>query len=154
MNSVNVLSTIVALGILSLITTIAVVAMCRYNVDGALKVLGLLSGLFGVVTGTFVTYFFTREAAVIAQQRAAVAEVRAETAEKRYASLQSTAINLLATINAFPDQGSVAKLRKNPGFGKYFGYMGEQLITVGIKKKSPRKKKSRRKRKSPPAQPK
>ena len=164
MNSVNLLSTIVALGILTLIAAIAVVAIHKYTADDALKVLGVLSGLFGVVTGTFVTYFFTREATVIAQQRTVVAEARAKTAELNLAILQSNATDLLATFNTLSDQTSVATLRQDPGFVKSLGYMGNpaygympdydpavlKKVFKNMEKEWLRKMKSRRKKKSLP----
>lgn len=52
----------VALGILILGTIIAVVSILRYpKVDDAVKVLGVFSGLFGVISGGLASYFFTRE---------------------------------------------------------------------------------------------
>lgn len=122
MQGVNLLSTLVALGILSLIAIISIAAIMRYKAEEALKILGVLSGLFGVVTGTFVTYFFTREPITIATQRAEVAETRATTAELKLANLAANATTLLADFNALPDQTSVADVRKNSELVKHFTY--------------------------------
>lgn len=62
-------SAVVALGIIALIGAIAVSAILHYaSVEDALKFWAALSGLLGLITGVFVTYFFTKGAVDSAQQ--------------------------------------------------------------------------------------
>ncbi len=69
-------SAVVALGILALITAVGITAMVKYNAEQALKIWGALSGITGVVTGAFVTYFFTREPIKEAREQRDTAEAR------------------------------------------------------------------------------
>jgi len=119
MQGVSFLSTVVALGVLGLIAIIALAAIVRYSADEVFKIMGILSGLIGVVTGSFTTYFFVREPAALAVQRAEAAEDRARTAELKLASLESKATGIVAAFSAFPDQTSVATIRKDKVFGSF-----------------------------------
>lgn len=78
-------SVIVALAILILITIIGVTAILKYEVEGALKIFGVLSGLFGVVTGAFVSYFFTHQKIELQQK-----QVRSLIKEVNYLSKENT----------------------------------------------------------------
>lgn len=106
----------VALGILAVIALFGVTAIVRYNVEGALKIFGVLSGLIGVVTGAFVTFFFTRYPLAEAKQQAVVAEERATEAEARYANLSHQAAAFASRVATAPDQTNIAALRRDPDF--------------------------------------
>jgi ABC-type nickel/cobalt efflux system permease component RcnA len=54
---------VVAVAILLLLGSVLVAATMRWNVDDVKDMFGTLSPLLGIVTGAFVTYFFTRQAA-------------------------------------------------------------------------------------------
>lgn len=126
MQGVNLLSTVVALGVLGLIALIALASIVRYSADEVFKVMGILSGLFGVITGSFTTYFFTREPMALAVQRAEDSESRAKTAELKLASLESKATGIVAAFSAFPDQTSVATIRKDKVFRNYLASAASQ----------------------------
>lgn len=84
--------TIVAVGILALVGTIAVSAIFRYDtVDDALKFWSALSGLIGVVTGALVTYFFTRETVQAAQQAATALQDTTQQAQQQATQAQQQA---------------------------------------------------------------
>jgi len=85
-------SAIVGVALLLAITTIASVAIWKYSVDDALKVWSALGTLVGVVTGAFVTYFFTRTAVQLANQHAQKAASRAQTAEEGAAQASRRAL--------------------------------------------------------------
>ncbi|HEY9286918.1 MAG TPA: hypothetical protein VIT43_02735 [Candidatus Dormibacteraeota bacterium] len=53
-------SAVVALALLFLVTAITIAAIARYSVDDALKIWNGLTAIVGVITGAFVSYFFTR----------------------------------------------------------------------------------------------
>jgi hypothetical protein len=88
-------SALVALGILILVGAIAISAILHYNtVDDALKIWSGLTALVGVVTGAFVSYFFTRGTVQAAQQTVRAAEQSAQVArdsaqESRHATQQA-----------------------------------------------------------------
>ena len=76
-------SAVVALGILALIAAIEVAAIARYDAGDAIKIWGLLGTLVGVVTGAFVTYFFTKGAADSAKKEAGVKKTALEKIAER-----------------------------------------------------------------------
>jgi hypothetical protein len=77
-------SAVVATALLATIAAIAIAAIVRYSVDDALKVWSALGTLVGVVTGAFVTYFFTRGAVQHARRAAESANTRAQHAETAF----------------------------------------------------------------------
>jgi len=109
-------SALVALGILSVLALFGVTAILRYNVEGALKIFGVLSGLIGVVTGAFVTFFFTRYPLAEARHQAVVAEERTAEMEARLTNLSHQAATFASRVATAPDQASVASLRRDPDF--------------------------------------
>ena len=82
-------SAVVALGILALSTAVGITAIVKYNVEQALKIWGALAGITGVVTGAFVTYFFTRQPIKEAQAQRDVAVMRAENLETKFNTVKS-----------------------------------------------------------------
>ena len=88
-------SVIVALSILGLIASISIAAIVRYpKVNDALKIIGVLSSLMGVVTGAFVTYFFTKPQIISAQE--SLASIQAENTQ-----LQSRIADLTGSLEIF-----------------------------------------------------
>lgn len=74
-------SAAVAVAIIILLGAVLVTSIIRYpTVDDALKYSASLSAVIGVVTGAFVSYFFTRGATQTAQQAANTARTFAENA--------------------------------------------------------------------------
>jgi hypothetical protein len=68
-------SAAVAVSIVVLLGSVLVASIIKYaTVDDALKYSASLSAIIGVVTGAFVSYFFTRGAAQTAQQAAETAQ--------------------------------------------------------------------------------
>lgn len=53
-------SALVGTALLVVIGAITVAAIARYSVDDALKIWTALTAIVGVITGAFVSYFFTR----------------------------------------------------------------------------------------------
>lgn len=75
-------SALVASSIILLIGAITITAIIKYpTTEDALKIWAALAGIVGLVTGAFVTYFFTRAATQEAQDRAKRAEKQAENAQ-------------------------------------------------------------------------
>jgi hypothetical protein len=104
-------SVVIGLALLLLIGAIAVSAIRKYPVDDALKVVGALAGLLGVVTGAFTTYFFTRQPLIEARQQVALyktalqtdlvaANSAAKSANEAAAGAQSTANQALSTAQS------------------------------------------------------
>jgi hypothetical protein len=85
-------SALVALGILALVGAIAISAIVHYNtVDDALKIWSGLTALVGVITGAFVSYFFTRGTVQAAQQTAQVARESAQDSKQIARQAEQTA---------------------------------------------------------------
>lgn len=105
-------STVVALGILTLIGAIVVSAIVHYNsVDDALKIWTGLTALLGVVTGAFVSYFFTRGTTQAAQDARKEAENAREEA-------QTKGNALTATLGLITDENLLDQVRKQPAVAK------------------------------------
>lgn len=73
-------STLVAITLLLVIGAILAIGATRYPEGDLAKLIGALGPLLGIVTGAFVTYFFTRQA-VHHAQTAAGAQVASEVAQ-------------------------------------------------------------------------
>lgn len=65
---------IVAISILLIIALLMIVTLLKHEFDDALKLLGALGSLIGLITGMAGTYFFTREQVVLAEQQASLAQ--------------------------------------------------------------------------------
>ena len=84
-------SVLVAISILTLIAGISITAIIRYpKVKDALKIISVLSSLMGVVTGAFVTYFFTKPQIVSAQENFATAQAENLILQNRIADLSGS----------------------------------------------------------------
>lgn len=101
-------SAIVAVSIVALIGAIGCTAIIHYSsVNDALKIWSSLAGLLGVITGAFVSYFFTRQST---QQAVKTAEVANQTAvAANVATAHATAAAVTAkqavanTLELLPD---------------------------------------------------
>jgi MFS superfamily sulfate permease-like transporter len=77
-------STLVAIAVLTLVGWISVTVIQKYGtVDDMVKGMAVFSGLVGVITGAFVSYFFTHQTVEDARQSAAQATNTARTAEEK-----------------------------------------------------------------------
>jgi hypothetical protein len=81
-----------------LVGTVTTAAIIRYDVDSALKVWAALGSVIGVLTGAFVTYFFTRGALEAQKKNTALAEKHAADAEREAAAARSLADDRLAGL--------------------------------------------------------
>jgi len=61
MSDVSWPAAVVAIALIAMVGAISIAAITVYNVDDALKIWSALSGVVGILTGAFVTYFFTRQ---------------------------------------------------------------------------------------------
>lgn len=103
-------SAIVAIAIIAIVGGIAITAIVKYStVDEALKFWSALSGLVGLITGVFVTYFFSRGTVQQAQQekRQAVQQTRVATAEK------ATALQAAGVLAGNMDKDSFQQLKES-----------------------------------------
>lgn len=90
----------VAIALILLVTSITVAAIHTYKtVDELLKVWGALTGIIGVITGTIVTYFFTRVSQAIAEKRLEDAQKRAEIAETIAGTSKEAAIRMYSSVD-------------------------------------------------------
>lgn len=94
-DSVGWPSALVAGVLLAVVAAITIAAIVQYDVEDALKIWNGLTGLVGVVTGAFVSYFFTRSTVQQAQQHAQRLEQQAQTAQANVSDAQR-ALGLIA----------------------------------------------------------
>lgn len=88
---------VVAIGILVLLGAVLVTATARWSAGDLRELIGTLAPVLGVVTGAFVTYFFTRQAAATATTVAQTAtDAAVKTSESAQAQLESQANRLEA----------------------------------------------------------
>ena len=71
-------SAAVGITMVVLVMAVTVAAIIRYPADDALKFWSALGPVIGVLTGAFVTYFFTRRTIATEQANTAAARKRAE----------------------------------------------------------------------------
>jgi hypothetical protein len=108
---------VVALGILLLLGAVLVTATARWTERDMRDLLAGLAPVLGVVTGAFVTYFFTRQATATAQSMAASASRQADSVQVRFDSqLQRTRSlhNALSTALAMVDTETAGRMRQDP----------------------------------------
>jgi hypothetical protein len=109
MNGIEWPETIVAALLIVLVGTVAVTAIIRHPVRQALQVWSALSVIVGVITGTIVIYFFTRDRVQAAMDTAAGARELA-------ANRQQALIKLIESIP--PEK--MSEMRKDPLIVKAF----------------------------------
>jgi hypothetical protein len=73
-------------------------AIVRYDVDGALKIWAALGSVVGLLTGAFVTYFFTRGAVDAEKKTAELAERQATQAKADASAARTAADDRLAAL--------------------------------------------------------
>lgn len=95
---VGVGSTAVAIALLALIGVVLGVGAVRYSEGDLAKLLGALGPLLGIVTGSFVTYFFSRSAVQTSGRTAAAQTAQAESAHDRNRQLHNALTEVLAEI--------------------------------------------------------
>jgi uncharacterized membrane protein HdeD (DUF308 family) len=103
-------SAVVAIAVIAVVGGIAIAAIVKYStVDDALKFWSALSGLVGLITGAFVTYFFSRGTVQQAQQEKsqAVQQTRVATAEK------ATALQAAGVLAGHMDKDSFQQLKES-----------------------------------------
>jgi len=113
----------VAISIIALIGTVGVVAIMRYQVEGALKVWGVLGGITGVVTGAFVTYFFTRQPIEEAKLRAQIAERTVAQLQGELSSLHQTTTTVRDFLSAADNTVAWNQLASEPAVRTYIAKM-------------------------------
>jgi hypothetical protein len=91
-------SAIVACTFVALVGTVTTAAIVRYDVDAALKIWAALGSIVGVLTGAFVTYFFTSAAVAGAKENTATAQAQAAQAATGTAAARALADDRLAAI--------------------------------------------------------
>jgi hypothetical protein len=91
-------SAVVAGMLVALVGTVTVTAIIRYDVDSALKVWAALGSVVGLLTGAFVTYFFTRGTVEAEKKNAATAQAHADEAERQAAAARNLADDRLAGL--------------------------------------------------------
>jgi hypothetical protein len=105
------------MGILLLLGAVLVTGTARWTERDMRDMLAGLAPVLGVVTGAFVTYFFTRQATATAQSMAASAARQADTVQDRFDSqLERTRSlhNALSTALAMVDGDTADRMRKDP----------------------------------------
>jgi hypothetical protein len=106
-------SAAVAIAILALIGSVTIAAIFRYpTLDEALQIWGMMTALIGIVTGAFVTYFFTRGAVDNAREQARDALKMAAQQQRRADATQLALIKAVGML--LPQQFD--ELLLDPGF--------------------------------------
>jgi hypothetical protein len=86
-------------------------------VDDALKFWGALSGLVGIITGAFVTYFFTRGSVQHAQQQVEAQQQTVQQAQEQAHESQAeaaTATKALSKVAGELDRDTWEGLKEDP----------------------------------------
>lgn len=122
MESTGWQSVVVAICIIGFVLTITVVAIKRYNTaDDALKIIGAFSGILGIMSGAFVTYFFTRDSINEAKERANEYKIQFTEAKTEKDALES----LWKKIAAKPDNTSLATIKLDPDISLFMNDLEE-----------------------------
>jgi membrane-bound metal-dependent hydrolase YbcI (DUF457 family) len=80
-------SAVVAVFLILLVMAVTVAAIVRYPADDAMKFWSALGPVIGVLTGAFVTYFFTRRTIATEQASAAAARKEADESQQAMAAM-------------------------------------------------------------------
>jgi predicted histidine transporter YuiF (NhaC family) len=91
-------SAAVAISIVALLTAVLTAACIKYSATDALKIVASFSAVLGLLTGVFVSYFFTKSSVQTAQQTAATAQQTAATAQASAANNQVAASAVPALV--------------------------------------------------------
>lgn len=109
-------SVVVALALMGLIGVVGVTAIIRYEADGASKIWGGLSGLIGIMTGSFVTFFFTHPQIESANESAALARAKAIEVEESIEEKKAKIDELTTLIQTAPEDKTVSELKSEKAF--------------------------------------
>ena len=118
-DGISLASTLVAITLLLVLGVTLAIGAARYTENDLAKLIGALGPLFGIVTGAFVTYFFTRQAVHHAQTAAGarlateVAQSAAQDAATRAEGLRNAMTEMFAELP--PDQAR--QLKRIPAVG-------------------------------------
>ena len=105
----------VALGLLGLIAAVGITAILKYQtVEEALKIWGALSGLTGVVTGAFVTYFFTHQQIATAQDELQMVQSKLTTISFKRDILADQVSEFKNLLESQPANTTIAALKNAP----------------------------------------
>ena len=124
---INAGSVVVAVVLLLLLGTILSIGAVRYDEGDLAKLVGALGPILGVISGAFVTYFFSRSAV---QTSADTAQKASDTAQQAQAATQQaqarskTLHNALTDVfSALPDDQS-NRMRQRPAVTEALGAVG------------------------------
>jgi hypothetical protein len=121
-DGISLASTLVAITLLLVLGSILAIGATRYTEGDLAKLIGALGPLLGIVTGAFVTYFFTRQAVQHAQTAAGaqvateLAQSAAQDAATRADGLRNAITQIFAELP--PDQAK--HLKAIPAVGSLF----------------------------------
>ena len=109
-----------ALAMLGAFVILCVITLWKFNADEAIKVLGVFTGIFGLIFGAMGTYFFTRTEVTAARAEATTEHNVAAQYKTQLASFAKTATQagttLVETVDSKPATYTVAELRADSGF--------------------------------------
>jgi len=106
-------SVIVALAIIFAFVVLGITTMLKYTANEAIRVLGVFTGMFGLVIGAMGTYFFTRTEVDAARSVA----VQYKDQLAKYASTAAQAkTELVNTIDSKPATYTLRELKEDPGY--------------------------------------
>lgn len=88
-------SALVATALLLVVGAVTVAAIAKYPVDDALKIWTALTAIVGVITGAFVSYFFTRGTVQQAVEQTSKAQAETESV-RQAAQVNETALRRMA----------------------------------------------------------
>lgn len=111
-------SAVVGVAVILVVGAITITAIQAYDsVDDALKFWTALSSLVGIITGAFVTYFFTRGSVQQAQQQAEAQRQMVEQVQEQVEGLQTDAAasqKALSVVAGELDPGKWKDLKEEP----------------------------------------
>jgi hypothetical protein len=115
-------SAVVGVSLVLTVGAITVTAIVTYDsVDEALKFWSALSGLVGIITGAFVTYFFTRGTVQQAQQQVAAQEQAVDKTQEQARELQvenRAVTKALSKVAGELSPGKWEELKEDPTVAK------------------------------------
>jgi len=111
---------IVALAMLGAFVILCLVTLWKFSADEAIKVLGVFTGIFGLIFGAMGTYFFTRTELTAARAEATTAHNLATQYKAQLASVANTATQakarLIETLDSKPLTYTVGELKADSGY--------------------------------------
>jgi uncharacterized membrane protein YfbV (UPF0208 family) len=110
--------------IVALATLVAFVVLCgitlwKFDADDAIKVLGVFTGVFGLIIGAMGTYFFTRTEVTAARNEAAAVHTLAF----QYKTQLANAARVVDAINSKPPTSTLAELKNDQSYQAAVGQL-------------------------------